>query len=74
MALVKCSQCNDGICPTCNGTGSNKELNPHPSKPYVDSDNGTVTCYACMGNKSCQACNGTGYIETGEGTEVRNKY
>ncbi|KPA11157.1 hypothetical protein MHK_008654, partial [Candidatus Magnetomorum sp. HK-1] len=51
---------NTPVCKTCNGTGSNKQLNPHPSKPYVDDEDGSVTCFTCNGKGYCLTCQGTG--------------
>jgi hypothetical protein len=60
--METCRVCGgSGICSTCNGTGSVKELDTHPS-PGLIGDDGSVTCFACGGNKRCGDCDGKGKV------------
>ena len=39
MSNEKCYNCDGtGVCPTCNGTGTNKGMNLHPSRYLIDED------------------------------------
>ncbi len=61
MSNEKCYNCDGtGVCPTCNGTGTNKGMNLHPSRYLIDEDD--VKCLSCMGKGYCTVCNGTGRI------------
>ncbi len=53
-------------CLTCDGTGDDRGINPHPSPhnveyQYLQRDSEKVRCFACKGKGYCFSCKGRGY-------------
>jgi len=61
--MAKCGNCDGtGTCPRCNGTGSEKDKDPHPRSGYINKNTGVVKCYGCQGSGTCWVCKGKGKI------------
>ena len=73
MPRIRCIQCESesipGDCYLCHGTGSIKEIDPHPDPDDVE-DDGSVPCTECGGDRKCPNCEGTGFVwEDGDGDD-----